>query len=80
MLIAIADSTMTTRPLGITDHFIINEGWICGSNGELLIWIPSIHRTHLHRPSNVWVTGVYETRMDLSTFVHGYSWATCIDA
>jgi len=26
-----------------TDHFMINdEGWMCGSKGELLIWIPSV--------------------------------------
>ena len=63
-----------------TDYSIINdEGWICGSDGELLMWIPLIHREHLHRPSNVWVAGSYETRMDLSTFVHGDNWATCIN-
>ena len=63
-----------------TDYSIINdEGWICGSDGELLMWIPLIHREHLHRPSNVWVAGRYETRMDLTTFVHGDKWATCIN-
>ena len=71
--------TVTTSSPSFTDHSIINdEGWICGSNGELLMWIPLIHRSHLHRPSNVWVAGEYETCMDLSTFVHGPSWITCI--
>ena len=64
-----------------TDQSIINEeGWVCGSNGECLIWIPLIHRAHLHHPSNVWVAGKHETKMDLSTFVHGHSWTRCIDA
>jgi WD40 repeat protein len=27
-----------------TEHFVINdEGWVCGSKGELLMWIPSVH-------------------------------------
>ena len=63
-----------------TDHSVINEeGWICSDDGELLMWIPLIHRSHLHRPSNVWIAGEHETRLDLSTFVHGHSWTTCID-
>ena len=70
----------TTRYIDFTDYSVMNdEGWICGSQGELLIWIPPLHRDHLHRPSNIWVAGEHETRMDLSTFVHGQSWATCID-
>ena len=78
---ATTGNTATTRPADFTDHSIINdEGWICGSNGELLVWIPLIHRAHLHRPSNLWVAGEYETRIDLSTSVHGRSWTTCINA
>ena len=74
-------NTLTPESVDFTDHSIINEeGWICGSNGELLIWIPLIHRAHLHRPCNVWVAGEHETHMDLSTFVHVYNWATCFDA
>ncbi len=80
MLNATTGKTETTRHIDFTDDSEINdEGWICGSNGELLMWIPLIHRKHLHRPSNIWVAGEYETRMDLSTFVHGQSWITCIN-
>jgi hypothetical protein len=80
MLITTIGNSVTTGPVEFTDQSIINEeGWICGSSGELLIWIPLIHRPHLHRPSSVWVSGEHETRMDLSMFVHGYSWATCIE-
>ena len=79
LIIKTGNTGLTTEPVDFTDCSIINEeGWICGSNGELLVWIPLIHRAHLHRPSNVWVTGEHETRMDLSTFIHGYNWATCI--
>jgi len=81
VLNATTGNTVTTRPAEFTDHSIINdEGWICGSNGELLVWIPLIHRAHLHRPSNLWVAGEYETRIDFSTSVHGPSWNTCINA
>jgi hypothetical protein len=78
--IAAGNATGNTATANFTNHSIINEdGWICGSNGELLIWIPLIHRAHLHHPSNIWVAGKHETRMDLSAFVHGENWATCID-
>ncbi len=72
--------TETKNDVDFTDHSVINdEGWICGSKGELLMWIPPMHREHLHHPSTIWTSGEHETRLDLSTFVHGRSWATCID-
>ena len=80
MLNATTGNTETTSHVDFTDRSVINEeGWICGSNGELLMWIPPLHRENLHRPSNIRVVGEYETRMDLSTFVHGRSWITCIN-
>ncbi len=80
MLNATTGKTETIRDVDFTDHFMINtEGWIRGSKGELLMWIPLIHRPHLHRPSNIWISGEHETRIDLSNFVHGCSWATCIN-
>ena len=56
-----------------------NEGWICGSNDELLMWIPPLHRAGLQCPSNVWVIAEHETCLDLSKFKHGNSWSTCIN-
>ena len=80
MLNATIGKTETNRHVDFTDDSKINnEGWICGSNGELLMWIPLIHRKHLHRPSNIWVAGENETRVNLSNFVHGHSWTTCIN-
>jgi hypothetical protein len=58
---------------------INDEGWICGSKGELLMWIPSVHREYLHRPSTIWISGKRGTILNLSNFVHGRSWATCIN-
>ena len=81
MLNATTGRTETIRDVDFTDHSTINdEGWICGSKGELLMWIPLIHRAHLHRPSTIWISGEHETRIDISNFVHGRSWATCINA
>jgi hypothetical protein len=76
---ATTGNTETTTHVSFDDHSVINgEGWICGSNGELLMWIPLVHRANLHRPRNIWVSGENETRVDLSTFVHGQSWTVCI--
>jgi WD40 repeat protein len=72
--------TETTNDIDFFDHSLINdEGWICGSEGELLMWIPSVHREHLHRPSTVWISGKRGTSLNLSNFVHGRRWATCIN-
>jgi len=72
--------TETKNDVDFTDHSVIdNEGWICGSKGELLMWIPPMYREDLHRPNTIWISGGHETRLDLSNFVHGNSWATCID-
>ncbi len=72
--------TETTGRVDFTDQSKMNdEGWICDTNDELLMWIPPSHRTSLHRPSNIWISGEHETYLDLSTFVHGRSWITCIN-
>ena len=72
--------TETTNDVDFTDHFMINgEGWICGSKGELLMWIPSAHREYLHRPSTVWISDKHGTILNASDFVHGRRWATCIN-
>src|SRR6266702_4999928 len=63
MLNVTTGNTETTRHVHFTDHSVINEeGWICGSEGQLLMWIPPLHRAHLHRPSNICVAGDYDTR------------------
>jgi WD40 repeat protein len=67
--------------IDLTEHFVINdEGWVCGSKGELLMWVPSVHREYLHRQSTIWISGERGTILNLSNFVHGPSWATCINA
>ena len=75
------ESLLTLTQVSFTDQSVISaDGWIYGSEGKLLIWIPVLHRANLHRPSNVWVAGRHETCLDLSKFVHGHSWIRCIDS
>ena len=80
MLNAIIGDMKTTGHVNITDHCMINDdGWVCGRNGELLMWIPPLNRIGLHHPANIWLAGKCETVLDLSTFVHGQRWSACID-
>ena len=80
MLDATAENLITATQVNFTDQSVIeDDGWIHGNKGELLMWIPVLHRTSLHRPSNVWVAGKHETCLDLSNFVHGHDWIRCID-
>ena len=73
------ESLITTAQVNFTDQSVIDtEGWIHGNEGELLMWIPPLHRRSLHRPSNIWVSGKHETHLELSNFVHGRSWTSCV--
>jgi len=77
---ALTGETETTGQVDPTNRYKINaEGWMCGRDNELLMWIPPLHRANLHLPSHIWVSGEHKTRLDLSTFVHGHSWGTCIN-
>ena len=46
----------------LMNRFLINnDGWMCGGEGELLLWIPQIHRPYFHRSNTVWIAGMNET-------------------
>ena len=82
VLDSVIKGLITTTQVSFTDQSVIDDdGWICGNNGELLMWIPPLHRLHLNHPSNIWVSGSgrHETHLDLSNFVHGCGWMKCID-
>ena len=55
---------------------IDSDGWMCGEEGELLLWIPQVHRPFLYRANTVWIAGEHYTELDISNFVHGLNWAT----
>ena len=81
VLNSVTVSLITTTQVSFTDQSVIdNDGWICGDKGELLMWIPPLHRQCLHRPSNIWVVGKHEACLNLSNFVHGSSWMRCIES
>ena len=72
MLDTTTERLITTTQVNFTDQSEIDEdGWICGNEGELLMWIPPVHRKNLHCPSNIWIAGKNEAHLDLSKFVHG---------
>ena len=48
--------TEATNDVDFTDHSTIDEGWICGNRGELLMWISSVYRKYLYRPSTIWIS------------------------
>ncbi|PVF91385.1 hypothetical protein CPB86DRAFT_770742 [Serendipita vermifera] len=54
------------------------QGWVLGPNLELLFWVPPDLRLGLLWPNNTLVIGkCIKTKLDLSSFVHGESWAQC---
>jgi hypothetical protein len=54
----------------------LNDGWMCGEEGELFFWVPEIHRPYLQRSNTVWIAGRDNTQLDLTNFVHGSNWAS----
>jgi hypothetical protein len=75
-------ATEDVQNIHFTHQSVISrDGWIYGKEGELLFWIPALHRGCLHRPGTVWAAGGtgLETRLDLSKFVHGSDWAKVYD-
>jgi WD40 repeat protein len=61
----------------IRDDTKLYNGWVLGKHGELLCWIPPIHRSTLFRPSNLLVLGATATTLDTTNFVHGDRWYEC---
>jgi WD domain, G-beta repeat len=61
----------------LMDKFHMNsDGWMCGEEGEFLLWVPQIHRPYLHGSNTVWIVGKHYTELDFSNFVHGSNWTT----
>jgi WD40 repeat protein len=52
------------------------DGWLCGSTGEAICWIPPDHRSGLLQRT-VGVLGAPETALDMRNFVHGTDWDRC---
>jgi len=55
----------------------IEDGWIRGQAGELLLWVPPWARKGLVPPSTKLIIGVHMVKLDLRSFRHGLSWKDC---
>ena len=63
--------------IDLMNRFLINsDGWMCGEDNELLLWIPHLHRPYFQRAKTFWIGGQHETWLDLANFVHASNWAT----
>lgn len=67
---------LTSSDVGVfTDSSRLgSKGWVVGEQGEMLFWVPPLHRASICRPNTVCVIGANVTRPDLSHFVHGTKW------
>ena len=56
----------------------IENGWIMGPNAELLFWVPPhIHTGLILKEGDMIIGRMPKTKLDLTSFVYGESWATC---
>ena len=53
-----------------------DDGWVRqgGKEGELLFYVPLIHRVGFRQPTIARVIGREHTEVDMSHFVHGDEW------
>ena len=54
----------------------LEDGWILGPGGELILWVPPVLRPCLYRPGNLLVIGDTPTRLDFTGFKHGKEWTS----
>ena len=47
-----------------------DDGWATGTNGELLLYVPPVHRPNLYRPRNTFIFGEGATQLDLRELKH----------
>lgn len=76
-VIRVWDLSMEDLPadVDVCESAINDEGWICGKQGELLVWIPQVHRPTLQHPnSTIAIIASHQIRLDFSNFVHGKGW------
>ncbi|KAF9058820.1 WD40-repeat-containing domain protein, partial [Rhodocollybia butyracea] len=55
-----------------------HNGWLCGSDSSLIIWIPPEYRNGLLVPPlQVLISSSHMRSLNLQNFVHGIFWAQC---
>ena len=60
------------------DSVLMPNGWVLNSSSTLLFWVPPWNRNGLWWPRNTALIGRESTKLNVSLFVHGTSWAQCI--
>ncbi|KAI9568923.1 hypothetical protein HD554DRAFT_2021632 [Boletus coccyginus] len=58
---------------GVPDFFS-EDDWVYDENGNMLFWVPPMHRAGLYYPQTTMVIGARATQIDLSRFMHGEHW------
>ncbi|GJJ11126.1 hypothetical protein Clacol_005357 [Clathrus columnatus] len=53
------------------------DGWVITQNNELLFWVPKKYHETFHTQRLKYIVGGKSTELDLSSFSHGKSWASC---
>lgn len=53
------------------------NGWIMGSKGEYLFWVPPERRRGLWRPCVTHIAAEHITKVNFDKFVHGTRWTEC---
>ncbi|KIK64756.1 hypothetical protein GYMLUDRAFT_160558, partial [Collybiopsis luxurians FD-317 M1] len=67
-----------TYSLSFCSHLDHSNGWICGSNGHLLVWTPPEYQTTLTVPPlQMEISDTDWSSLDMSHFTHGKNWAAC---
>lgn len=61
------------------DAELQDDGWLCGSTGEVMCWIPPAHRLGLLTKRTEGILGLPGTALDVRKFVHGTKWEQCTD-
>ncbi|KAE9402798.1 WD40 repeat-like protein, partial [Gymnopus androsaceus JB14] len=58
---------------------INSDGWLCGTDSSLLLWIPPEYRPGLMFPHmQILISRYHSISLDLSNFAHGKDWVKCL--
>ena len=75
--IRVWDLTQLRRPFTHGDQFPGEDGWVKGEEGELLFWVPHIHRLSFYCQRSLLVIGPHVTRVNFSRDRLGDNWTEC---
>ncbi|KAG8717078.1 hypothetical protein FRC09_014773 [Ceratobasidium sp. 395] len=68
---------ITTLEMRELAHHASSDGWVKSAKGELLMWLPAVHRDKDDSLMCVTPDGIVaRSTVDLSRFVHGRNWAS----